>query len=589
MSATDQEPPAGPARWQALPAGDAGDAIVAGLAAGGVAYVFFTSGSEIGFYQEAVAKARAEGRPAPRLIVMTHEHASLNAALGYAAVSGRPAATAAHVDAGTLHHGGALHNALHSGLPVLMTAGYPPTSAAGTSLAGRNAGGHLWLQENYDQHAIVRSYVKWDHRMTAHDDPGLTVSRALQVATSEPCGPVYLSVSPEVSMRPMAAQRFATLAGLGRTTPAAPDGEGLDEIARRLLSARNPRLVVSGSGRDPRTVPALVTLCERLGLPVVHSATRCYLSFPMDHPLMVSDGDLSDADVVVVLEADVPWMPGPKAPGEDAWIAVLGWDPIKTKIPTYEFTADLRLAGDPLQAILGLDAALAQRMAPADLARGSERLQAFARVSERVQAALAAELLACAGGDMIHPLQLSQEIARIVDDDTIVFDDTLPHNRVHAFLRCRAPGSYFFTPGTSGGWAPGAAFGAKLAAGERQVIAVTGDGFYMFSTANAALWAGKHYGAPFLTVVYQNRSWGTATVRMRKLYPDGHADKAGFDGGYFDPPIDFAMEAQATGAYGENVRHLADLGPALRRGLAQVRAGCPAVIAVWLPRHLHND
>ena len=81
-----------------------GDAIVASMAAGGVDHLFFPSGSEIGFYQEAVAKARAHGQNNPiRLITVPHEHISLNAALGYAAVSGRPAATAVHVDVGTLH------------------------------------------------------------------------------------------------------------------------------------------------------------------------------------------------------------------------------------------------------------------------------------------------------------------------------------------------------------------------------------------------------------------------------------------------------------------------------------------------------
>src|SRR5450432_2344753 len=114
--------------WIELSEGDstAGDAIVAALAAAGVEYVFFTSGSEIVFYQESIAKAHALGRAAPKLITMTHEHASLNAALGYAAVSGKPAVTAAHVDAGTLHHGAAIHTAMHAGLPVLITAGCPP-------------------------------------------------------------------------------------------------------------------------------------------------------------------------------------------------------------------------------------------------------------------------------------------------------------------------------------------------------------------------------------------------------------------------------------------------------------------------------
>ena len=104
--------------WVEVPADDNGDAMIAAMAEAGVEYIFFTSGSEIGFYQEAVAKAHAQGRSAPKLITVTHEHASLNAALGYAAVSGKPAVTAAHVDCGTQHYGGAVHTAFHSGLPV---------------------------------------------------------------------------------------------------------------------------------------------------------------------------------------------------------------------------------------------------------------------------------------------------------------------------------------------------------------------------------------------------------------------------------------------------------------------------------------
>src|SRR5438874_11202088 len=84
--------------WVEAPADDNGDAMIAAMAEAGVDLIFFTSGSEIGFYQEAVAKAHAKGRKAPKLITVTHEHASLNAALGYAAVSGKPAITAAHIN-----------------------------------------------------------------------------------------------------------------------------------------------------------------------------------------------------------------------------------------------------------------------------------------------------------------------------------------------------------------------------------------------------------------------------------------------------------------------------------------------------------
>ena len=139
--------------WVEVPADDNGDAMIAAMAEAGVEYIFFTSGSEIGFYQEAVAKAHAKGRRAPKLITVTHEHASLNAALGYAAVTGKPAVTAAHVDCGTQHYGGAVHTAFHSGLPVVITGGGSPTSYPGSFRGARDGGGHIWLQQSFDQNS----------------------------------------------------------------------------------------------------------------------------------------------------------------------------------------------------------------------------------------------------------------------------------------------------------------------------------------------------------------------------------------------------------------------------------------------------
>ena len=169
-------------------ADEVSDVIVAAMAANGIELLFFSSGWEIAFFQEAIAKARALGKPAPRLITMTHEHAGLNAALGYAAVTGKPAATAVHVDAGTLHQGGAIHSAWHSLLPVLLIAGGAPTSFPGSRRGSRDSGGHIWKQDSIDQNGIVRQYTKWDHRLERHDNAGLIVSRALQVAVTEPPG-----------------------------------------------------------------------------------------------------------------------------------------------------------------------------------------------------------------------------------------------------------------------------------------------------------------------------------------------------------------------------------------------------------------
>jgi acetolactate synthase-1/2/3 large subunit len=348
-------------------------------------------------------------------------------------------------------------------------------------------------------------------------------------------------------------------------------------------------VVVARSGRNPATVPALVRLAELLGLPVAQSAKRAYHCFPLNHPLYQSSTSLKDADVLLALDVDIPWMIGPDAPADNAFVAIVDVEPSKRRIPTMEFTADLRLTADSLATIEMLEAEIRPMISPADRERFAARAEKWANVSARRRQALVAAARAGADKTPIDPKWLSHQIGMALGDDCIVFDDTIVVNQVHDYLQCARPGSYFYNPGSSGGWAPGAAFGAKLAAPDRDVVAVTGDGFYMFGTAIHALWSAAQYGAPYLTVIYQNRSYSTGTLRVARSYPDGYAAKAGYHGGYFDPPIDFANEARSAGAYGENVTDPNEIGPALQRGLKSIREGTPAVISVWLPRLLQLD
>jgi acetolactate synthase-1/2/3 large subunit len=566
-------------QWTEIPAGEVGEAVVAALAAGGVDHLFFTSGAEIVWFQEAIAKAHAQGRPAPRLITMTHEHTSLNAAIGYAAASGKPVAAAVHVDTGTLHYGGAIHTAKHAGLPVMIMAGGPPVSYPGSMRGSRDRGGHLWMQQGFDQNGIVRNYVKWDHRLEYQDNPGLMTSRALQVAQTEPRGPVYMSVPREVALLPARDTTFPSASQLGIPRPATADPAGIRDIAQRLLRAERPYIVVSSSGRDPKTVPALVELCELLALPVVTSAFRAYHCFPMNHPLNLGAAKLSDADVVVALDANVPYVPGPAAPPASAYVAVIDPDPVRAGIPTYEFTADLRLTAGALGAIGALTEAVRATMSDADRGRIAERRARYDKAFTVRMDELERDAQSRANKTPIDELWLSHEIGKFVDDDTIVLDETLPHNQVERYLKCSVPGSYIANPASSGGYTSGAALGVKLAKPDKHVIAITGDGFYMFSTANAALLAGRMYGAPFTIVVYQNGAYSTGTLQVSTMYPDSFSKKVGYEGGTFGA-IDFAKEAEACGAYGENVTDPSQIGAALKRAREANDRGLPAVIAV---------
>jgi len=578
----------GPHNWISVPADERGDAVVAAMGLGGVDYMFFNSGSEIMFMQEAIAKANALGRPAPKLVMMTHEYPTLNAALGYAATTGRMAATAVHVDVGTQHYGCAIHTARHSGLPVLITAGAPPVSYPG-SMRGARDGSHFWVQQTPDQAGIVRQYMKWDHRLEYQDNPGLITSRAIQVAQSEPRGPVYLVLPREIAFLPSSGERFPTAQQLGITRAPAPDPDAVGDLARRLVNARNPAIVVQRSGRNPATVPALVRLAEFLGAPVGEAAARSYQCFPMNHSLYQSIHlDLTKADVVLVIEADVPWIPGPQQPGSDAFVAVVDIDPIKAHIGTYEFTADMRLMADTEITLRELLRGVERLAGASDRTRFKDRAAGWGELSrERYENSQKAAQMA-AKQSPISPLWLSYQIGQAMDDNCLMMDETLMLSPLPPYLRFSEPATYFRNPGSGGGWCAGAALGAKLGRPDRDVIAVNGDGFYMYSVANAAIASAVRYRAPFMSIIYQNRSYSTGTRATAQFYPDGYAVRGGLEAGYFDPPIDFAKEAEAAGAYGENVMEPGEIGPALQRGLKHIRNGTPAVIAVWLPKIMQD-
>ena len=241
---TNIQPGSFESTWGEYGAEEWSDALMASMKLGGIDNLFFVSGSEIAFYQESAAKAREREWPTPRLVTMTHEGAALHAALGNAMVSGQPAATAVHVDVGTLNYGAAIHTAWRGGYPVLMTAGTGPRAYPGTMRGGRDAG-IQWVQEPRDQGEIVRQYTKHDHRLEHLDNPGLMVSRLLQVAMSDPQGPVYMTVPREVAMQPMP--------GIDSISHARPARRRTTRVAGP--PRRQDRRGVARQGEQPRHLP----------------------------------------------------------------------------------------------------------------------------------------------------------------------------------------------------------------------------------------------------------------------------------------------------------------------------------------------
>ena len=452
-------------------------------------------------------------------------------------------------------------------------------------MRGARDGTQQWLQEPRDQGEIVRQYTKMDHRLEHQDNPGLMVSRLLQLAMSEPQGPVYLSIPLETAMLRMpGSSSFPTRDQMAIAKPSYPDPDAAKQVAAWLVNAENPILFTSRAGHDRQAVEKLVRLCELLAIPVQESTQSDRLNFPTTHPLYGVGPAARDADVVLVMEDIVPYMPD-AAPAPDAKIAWISVDPVFSRLKTFEQRADLWLTSSPSGAARAIyDAATAQ-LTQSDMSRIEARRERLTQRKLQLTTEEDERAREAAARTTPTGLLVASELGKILEPDSIVLNDGLSNGGfVQTYARRERPGTYFRSGSSSGGWGSGAAFGIKLSAPDRDVVLASGDGYFSFGTPTAALWAAKHHKAPFLSVIFVNRSYSTGTTGLRRAYPEGIAVQTGnYDGGTFDPPPDFAKLAEAVGGYGETVTAAAEVGPALRRGLAQTRDGIPAVIALEVP------
>ena len=290
-------------------------AFLEALADAGIRYLFANLGSDHPGIIEALAQAQTEVpvRKLPELVVCPHETVALSAAHAYAAVSRTPQAVLVHVDSGTQNLGGAVNNASRGRVPVLIFAGAAPYTIEGELPGSRNEFIH-WIQDVHDQRGILRNYTKYDNELRTGRNVKQLVQRSLQIACSEPAGPVYL-VGPREVMEEELPPQTADPAVFTPVAPAALAEDVVTEVAGALAGARHPLIITSYLGRDPGAVAALIGLADLLAIPVLESVPN-HVNFPASHPLHCGyqwttsrqNPLLAQADVVLSVDSDVPWI-----------------------------------------------------------------------------------------------------------------------------------------------------------------------------------------------------------------------------------------------------------------------------------------
>jgi acetolactate synthase-1/2/3 large subunit len=575
-----------PTRETSVPVDFGGEAFLEAINNNNVEYLFINSGTDTFPIQEAMAKFQSEGKRIPKVILCPDESTAVAAAHGYFNATRKPQVVLVHVDAGTLQLSGGLHNAQRGRAGMVLCAGRAPMTFDGEMDGSRSSSIH-WTQEQLDQAGSVRNFTKWDYELRRNENIHHVIQRAFQVASSEPPGPVYLMLPREVLMEKMeATKNLSVRRHSPPTTPQADLGE-LKLAAESLAQAENPLIITGQSGRNRSSVASMTVLSELVGAPVVSDAV--HLNFPTDHPLWAGNAGnqyIPDADVILIVDSDVPYIPVNTKPGPDAQLIQIDIDPIKPSIPLWVFPTDSLMHADSSKAIPAMNEILSEILTEADRARIEERIETIKEHHQRRRQEDLDLVMEHGARDVITPQWLSHCISEAIDKDTILLDETVTNSgHVAKYIPRSEPGTLYKSGGSSLGWGIGGAMGVKMAEPDKTVVAVVGDGAFIYGTPTSTLWAADVYDFPFLTIIYNNQIHNAPKASLLAGYPDSYSARTnnwvGMDLG---PSVEFSMLAESCRAYGEKVEAPSEVGPALKRALRKVSNGQAAVLDVRIEK-----
>jgi acetolactate synthase I/II/III large subunit len=561
-------------------------AMLEALQEAGVSYIFANFGSDHPALIEAIAEARSLGRPIPAVITCPHEMVAMTCAHGYAQLTGRAQAVVVHVDCGTQSLGGAVHNAAKARIPVFVFAGLSPSTQEGEATGSRNEF-IQWIQDVPDQRGIVRQYMKYDNELRNAHNVKQIVHRSLQLARSDPKGPVYLVGAREV----MEAETKSVAIDVDEWPAIAPiplAEASVASLVDAVQRAARPLVVTSYVGRNPAAVTELARFCGRLGVGVLESVPS-YVNYPHNDPLYqgnhwnhpFQNRALAEADFILVVDSDVPWIPTVSKPSDGAAIAIIDVDPLKQSTPLWCIKARQCYRADAATAFAQLNARL--DLSDVDEEAAERRRRHYTERHRQRQAEL--DSREAPRQDLITPEYLTACVRRQVGFEAIVLNEGITnYPAICDHMARERPGTMFASGGGSLGWSGGAAIGMKLAAPGKTFVALTGDGSYMFSAPSAVHWMARRYRTPFLQIIYNNRGWNAPKFSALAIHPNGFASRAKDLDLSFDPPPDYSgIAAAAGGAYARVVKHPQDVEAAVAEGLRIVleEQRC-AVLDMWL-------
>lgn len=283
-------------------------------------------------------------------------------------------------------------------------------------------------------------------------------------------------------------------------------------IVEAFSTAKFPLIIVAHSGRNTRTVAPLVEFSTKFAAAVFMSCGSS-VCVPYSHPFYLGNNFggkiplLEEADAILILETDVPWIDAwDNAPREGARVFVIDSDPLKQTYGWSHVDAELLCRADSEVALNQLLEAANGPGVKLDTSRIAERGEKLKARHDDFIASLEIIETSLKVPEVAEPAYVLSILRQAVVEKTPsrgertlwVNEAISSYHEVFNHIRPNVPGNMITSGGTSLGWALGAAVGAYLGSESTNrnhdlLVAVVGDGTFMFSVPSSAYWMARKY------------------------------------------------------------------------------------------------
>jgi len=529
----------------------------------------------------------------PEILTCPHEEIAVHMAQGYAKMEGKPMLMMCHGTVGLQHASMALYNAWCDRVPVYVM--------IGNIIEGdKRAPGVEWVHSAIDPAALVRDFVKWDDQPASLQHFAESAVRAYKIAMTPPMGPVLLSLDAELQENSIADAESLRIPRLARVVPPVADAGAITEAAKMLAAAENPVIICDRLARTPAGMARLVELAETLQCAVIDNVGR--MNFPSRHPLNQSfrRAIIGQADVILGIEMNdlygslnafsdrIVRTTRPTAK-KTAKVISLGLRDTYLKANYQDFgryqDVDLAIAGDGEASLVPLIDAVKRLADPSRKAAYDARGKKLAAAHQAMVEQSKSDATIGWEASPITTARMCAEVyAQIKDEDWSMVGTSIRLSWPHRLWNFDKPHRWNGVSGGAGvGYNLPASLGAALANKRhgRFTVSFGGDGDFMF--APGTLWTAAHHRIPMLYIVQNNRAYHqeymyltAMAARRSRGIENAHVGTT-----LTDPNIDFATIARGFGAHGEGpITDPNQLAPALKRAIAAVKSGQPALVDV---------